>query len=84
MKLKHMALPLAALALLAGWLFSLGTGSMWPGLPRHFAMPVRIVFEGAAGAVAFALAFALPSAWALIARATRRKATTQPPNHLTT
>ena len=76
-----LGLPVGALA---GWLFSLGTGSMWPGLPRHFAMPVRIVIEGAAGAVAFALAFALPSAWALIARATRRKATTQPPNHLTT
>ena len=47
---------------------------MWPGLPHYFVLPVRVVAEGAVGAVAFALAFALPSAWALIARATRRVA----------
>ena len=57
---------------LAGWLFSLGTGGMWPGLPHYFVLPVRVVVEGAVGAVAFALVFALPSAWWLIARATSR------------
>ncbi len=58
---------------LAGWLFSLSTGGVWPGLPHYFVLPVRVVAEGAVGAVAFALVFALPSAWALIVRATRRR-----------
>ena len=58
---------------LVGWLFSLGTGSIWPGLPHYFVLPVRVVAEGAIGAVAFALAFALPSAWILIVRMTRRR-----------
>ena len=57
---------------LAGWLFSFGTGAMWPGLPHYFVLPVRIVAEGAAGAVAFAMAVALPAALAIIRRATPR------------
>ena len=62
-------LPFGALA---GWLFSFGTGSIWPGLPHYFVLPVRVVLEGAAGAVAFALAFALPAAYAIVRRAARR------------
>ena len=62
-------LPVGALA---GWLCSFGTGSIWPGLPHYFVLPVRVVLEGAAGAVAFALAFALPAACAIVRRAARR------------
>lgn len=64
-------LPVGAFA---GWLFSLGTGGMWPGLPHYFVLPARVVAEGALGAVAFALLFAVPAAWAIIVRATRRRA----------
>ena len=62
-------LPVGALT---GWLFSFGTGSIWPGLPHYFVLPVRVVLEGAAGAVAFALAFALPAACTIMRRAARR------------
>lgn len=58
---------------LAGWLFSLGTGAAWPGLPHYFVVPVRVVLEGAAGAVLFAMAFALPSAYAIVRRASGAK-----------
>jgi len=61
-------LPLGALV---GWLFSLGTGSIWPGLPHYFVLPSRVVAEGALGAVAFALVFAVPAAWALVAKNSR-------------
>ena len=57
---------------LAGWLFSFSTGAVWPGLPHYFVLPVRVVLEGAVGAVLFALAFALPSAHVIVRRATRR------------
>ena len=62
-------LPVGALA---GWLFSLGTGSIWPGLPHYFVLPVRVVFEGAVGAVVFALVFALPAAHVIVRRSARR------------
>ncbi len=62
-------LPVGALV---GWLFSFSTGAMWPGLPHYFVLPVRVVLEGAVGAVLFALAFALPSAHVIVRRATRR------------
>lgn len=62
-------LPVGALV---GWLFTFRTGSFWPGLPHWFVVPWRLVAEGAAGAVAFALAFAVPTALALVRRATRR------------
>ena len=65
-----LGLPIGALA---GWLFSIGTGGVWPGLPHYFVLPIRIVVEGALGAVAFALAFALPTSWTIIAHATRRR-----------
>ena len=62
-------LPVGALV---GWLFSLSTGAVWPGLPHYFVLPVRVVLEGALGAVVFALAFALPSAYVIVRRAARR------------
>ena len=62
-------LPVGALA---GWLFSFSTGAVWPGLPHYFVLPVRVVLEGAAGAVVFALAFALPAAHVIVRRAARR------------
>ena len=62
-------LPVGALV---GWLFSLSTGAMWPGLPHYFVLPVRVVLEGAAGAIVFALAIALPSAHVIVRRAARR------------
>ena len=62
-------LPVGALV---GWLFTCQTGAIWPGLPHYFVLPGRRVAEGAVGALAFALAFALPTALALVWRATRR------------
>ena len=62
-------LPVGALV---GWLFTFKTGAIWPGLPHWFVVPWRVTAEGAVGAVAFALAFAVPTALALVRRATRR------------
>ena len=62
-------LPVGALA---GWLFSFSTGAVWPGLPHYFVLPVRVVLEGAVGAVVFALAFALPAAYVIVRRSARR------------
>ena len=62
-------LPVGALV---GWLFSLSTGAVWPGLPHYFVLPVRVVLEGAVGAIVFALAFALPSAYVIVRRSARR------------
>ena len=62
-------LPVGALA---GWLFSFSTGAVWPGLPHYFVLPVRVVLEGAVGAVVFALAFALPAAYVIVRRAAAR------------
>ena len=56
-------LPVGALV---GWLFTFKTGSFWPGLPHWFVVPWRLVLEGAAGAIAFALLFAVPTALALV------------------
>ena len=61
-------LPLGALA---GWLCSWETASLWPGMPRHFVIPWRVVAEGTAGALLFALLVAVPTALALVARAIR-------------
>ncbi len=63
-------LPVGALV---GWLFTFKTGAMWPGLPHYFVVPVRLVAEGALGALVFALVFAVPTALALVRRATRRQ-----------
>ena len=60
------AVPAGALA---GWLFSFKTGSIWPGLPPRFAFPLRLVLEGVAGSVAFALVVSVPTALFLVSRA---------------
>lgn len=62
-------LPVGALV---GWLFTFRTGAVWPGLPHGFAIPWRVTAEGALGALVFALVFAVPTALALVRRATRR------------
>lgn len=62
-------LPVGALV---GWLFTFKTGAMWPGLPHGFVIPWRVTVEGALGALVFALVFAVPTALALVRRATRR------------
>lgn len=59
------ALPLGACA---GWLFAIRTASVWPGMPHYFEVPWRIIAEGAAGAVVFALAVAVPTAYKVIKR----------------
>ena len=53
-----------------GWLFTSGTRAAmanW-GLPASFVMPVRPLVLGAIGALAFALAVAVPTALALVGR----------------
>jgi predicted lysophospholipase L1 biosynthesis ABC-type transport system permease subunit len=61
-------LPVGALV---GWLFSLSTGAMWPGLPHYFVVPWRVLAEGTAGALAFVLLVAVPTSLVLVARAVR-------------
>ena len=59
---------------LAGWLFTWGTRaamSNW-GIPPSFAVPVPVIAEGALGAVAFALAVAVPTSLALVSKMKRR------------
>ena len=62
-------LPLGAAA---GYFATFKTASIWPGLPHYFVVPWRLVAEGACGAVAFALAFAIPAALALTRTGRRR------------
>ena len=57
------AIPIGALV---GWLFSIQTAAVWPGMPHWFVVPWRIILEGAFGALVFALAFALPTSMRLI------------------
>ena len=60
----------AALGALAGWLFTFPTRAVmasW-GLPPSFGIPWLAIAKGATGAVAFALAVAVPSAMAATAR----------------
>ena len=55
---------------LVGWLCTAGTRAAmanW-GLPATFALPFGVVVEGALGAVAFAVAVAVPSALAIVSR----------------
>ena len=59
------SLPLGALA---GWLFSLKTASIWPGMPHYFEVPWRVVAEGTAGALLFVLIVAVPTALVLVGR----------------
>lgn len=58
-------IPLGAAA---GYLATFKTASIWPGLPHYFVAPWQIIFEGAVGAVVFALAFAIPASLALVPR----------------
>jgi len=54
----------------AGWLFTFGTRkamSNW-GIPPSFALPWETVALGAAGAIAFAMAVAIPTAMAVVRR----------------
>ena len=56
-----------------GWLCTAGTRAAmanW-GLPASFALPCATVAQGALGAVAFALAVAVPTALVLVSRRTR-------------
>lgn len=61
-------LPVGALV---GWLFTFKT-NIWPGMPHAFDLPVRIVAEGACGALVFALSIAVPVSLALVAKRMRR------------
>ncbi|MBR1589132.1 MAG: ABC transporter permease, partial [Kiritimatiellae bacterium] len=61
-------LPLGALA---GWLFAIKTGSVWPGLPHYFVVPWRVLAEGTAGALVFVLLVAVPTSLVLVVRAAR-------------
>ncbi len=59
---------------LVGWLCTAGTRAAmanW-GLPATFSVPVGVIATGAAGAVAFALAVAIPASLALVRRSSRR------------
>lgn len=49
-----------------GWLFSMETAKIWPGLPKRFDVPWRAIAEGTAAAVAFVLAVSTPAALAMI------------------
>lgn len=59
---------------LAGWLFTSGTRAamaQW-GLPPAFAVPCSVISKSALGALAFALAVALPASYVIIQRVCRR------------
>jgi len=58
-------LPVGALA---GWLFSVKTAAIWPGMPHYFEVPWRVVAEGTAGALVFVLLVAVPTALVLVGR----------------
>ncbi len=55
-----------------GWYFAGITASRWPGMPHYFVIPWEIVLEGAAGAVVFALLFAVPASLRLVKSARGR------------
>ncbi|MGN0852816.1 MAG: FtsX-like permease family protein [Kiritimatiellia bacterium] len=60
-------LPLGALV---GWVFAGHTGN-WPGMPHYFAVPVRIVLEGAALSLAVVLLVAVGTSLSLVSHAVR-------------
>jgi hypothetical protein len=63
-----------AFGALPGWLFTAVTRAAmanW-GIPPNFAAPVWTIAQGAAGAIVFALAVAVPASAVIVARATRR------------
>ena len=53
---------------LAGWIFSVKTAAIWPGMPHYFEVPWRVVAEGTAGALLFVLLVAVPTALVLVGR----------------
>ena len=63
------ALPVGALV---GWGFAVRTASRWAGMPHYFEVPWRIIVEGGAGALLFAMIVAVPTALVVIGRAMRR------------
>lgn len=63
------SLPFGALA---GWGFAVKTASVWPGMPRYFEVPWRLVAEGAAGGVLLALLVAVPVSMWIVTRGARR------------
>ena len=63
------AIPIGALA---GWGFAAKTAAKWAGMPNYFEVPWRIIFEGASGALVFALIVAVPTAIVIIGRTMRR------------
>ena len=66
-----LGLPVGALS---GWFAAGRTASVWKGMPHYFEVPWQVVAEGAAGAVLFALAVAIPVSMALVAREFSSKA----------
>ena len=59
---------------LVGWLCTSGTRAAmanW-GIPPSFAVPVLTIAKGAVGAIASALAVAVPTSLAIVAKASRR------------
>ena len=59
---------------LVGWLFTFGTRQMmanW-GLPAGFAVPWEPILNGTFAALAFVVLLAIPVAWLLVCRTTRR------------
>ncbi len=54
-----------------GWLFTIKTASIWPGLPHPLVVPWQLVAEGAVGSIAFALAVAVPTGLLLVSRVRR-------------
>jgi hypothetical protein len=56
---------------LAGWLFAMKTGSVWPGLPHYCVVPWRMIAEGTAGALVFVLLVAVPTSLLLVSRTIR-------------
>ena len=56
---------------LAGWLFAIKTGSIWPGLPHYCVVPWRVLAEGTFGALVFVLLVAVPTSMFLVGRAIR-------------
>lgn len=60
--------PLGALV---GWLFSIKTGSIWPGMPHYFEIPWTVIGEGSLVAFVVVLLIAIPTSMVLIIRSIR-------------
>lgn len=51
-----------------GWLFSIKTGSMWPGMPHYFEVPWTVIAEGSLIALVVVLLIAIPTSLFLVVR----------------